>query len=224
MKNECFTQLPKKGRLSQSKAMVIFMKKTILPEVFPEKVLFASSFDGDFANTCEAPIKLSLKDGPEETWIGPPHTGISGAHTLCAEGDSSIGKAEVVLFDGLNLTVSEDTVFTYHIFPCFTGEHYDYDFSQMYFTLGLYFTDGSRAALVDQNGNALTALAQGKSRTLYTQQWNQLYASVSAYVGKVIDKIVLEYEMQGGKREFCTYFDDISIVDKKATVKTRPCH
>ena len=200
------------------------MKKTILPEVFPETILFASSFDGDFTNACEEPIKLSVKEGPEETWIGKPNVGISGAHTLCVEGHSSVGKAEAVLFDGLNLTVSEDTRFTYHIFPCFTGEHYDYDFSAMYFTLGVYFTDGARAELVDQNGNALTALAQGKSRTLYTQQWNQLYASLGAYAGKVIDKIVLEYEMPDGKREFCTYFDDISIVDQKDTVKTRPCH
>lgn len=200
------------------------MKKTILPESFAEKILFSTSFDGDFTKPMEAPVSISVKDGPEETWIGRPHTGISGAHTLCVEGHSSVGKADAVLFDSLNVTVSEDTVFTYHIFPAFVGEHYDYGFSQMYFTLGLYFTDGTRADLVDQNGNALTALAQGKSRTLFTQQWNQLYASVGAYAGKVIDKIVLEYEIPETKREFCTYFDDVSIVDKKATVKTRPCH
>ena len=43
------------------------MKKTILPEVFPEKVLFASSFDGDFTKPCEEPFKLSVKD---EGWYG----------------------------------------------------------------------------------------------------------------------------------------------------------
>ena len=200
------------------------MNKPYLPESFPEKVLFASSFDGDFQPITTNSMTLTVKDGPEEVWIGRPHTGISGAHTLCVEGHSLIGKANVTLFDSLNVAVSEDTVFTYHIFPFFSGEHYDYDYSQMYFALGVYFTDGTRADLVDQNGNALTPIAQGKSRTLYTHQWNQLYASLSAYAGKVIDKIVLEYEMENGKREFVTYFDDISLVDQKAAIKSRPCH
>ncbi len=200
------------------------MNKATLGERYPEKVLFSSSFDGDFKKSCDGPIKLSLRPGPDDVWIGRPNTGISGAHTLCAEGHARIEKASVTLFDALSVKVSEDTVFTYHIFPCFTGEHYDFTYCQMYFALALYFEDGSRASLTDQNGNALTPLAQGESRTLYTHQWNQLYASVGKYAGKVIDKIVLEYEMPNGKREFCTYFDDLSIVDQKATVKTRPCH
>lgn len=200
------------------------MKKSVLPEVFPERILFASSFDGDFSNSCDEPIRLSVKNGPEDPWIGPSCTGISGAHTLCVEGCSSVGKTSVTLFDSLSVEVSADTVFTYHIFPSFTGEHYDYDYSQMYFALALYFDDGSRAELIDQNGNPLDPLSQGKSRTLYSHQWNQLYASVGAYAGKRIQKIVLEYEMPEGKREFCTYFDDISVCDKKADIKTRPCH
>ncbi len=200
------------------------MKKPYLPDYSPETVLFASSFDGDFQNLATNALTLTVKDGPEEDWIGNAHNGVSGPHTLEVTGHSLIGKAEVTLFSSLNVTVSEDTVFTYHIFPFFSGEHYDYDYSQMYFTLGVYFTDGSRADLVDQNGNKLTALAQGKSRTLYTHQWNQLYASMAVYAGKTVDKIVLEYEMENGKREFVTYFDDISLVDKKPTVKTRPCH
>ena len=165
------------------------MKKTSLPESFPEKVLFSSTFDGDFQSIETNSMTLTVKDGPEEVWIGRPHTGISGAHTLCVTGHSLIGKASATLFDSLNITVSEDTVFTYHIFPFFSGEHYDFEYSQMYFALGIYFTNGSRAELVDQNGNALTPVAQGKSRTLYTHQWNQLYASLSAYAGKVIDKV-----------------------------------
>lgn len=200
------------------------MRKTYLPERFEEKPLFFSTFEEDISLTTVGGMRISVTDGPEDVWIGRPHTGISGAHTLLVEGSSTLGKESVTLFDALNVTVSEDTVFTYHIFPSFSGEHYDFDYSQMYFALGVYFTDGSRAALVDQNGNALTALAQGKSRTLYTHQWNQLYASLAAYAGKVIDKIVLEYEMEGGKREFVTYFDDISLVDKKADIKSRPCH
>ena len=199
------------------------MKKTLLPEISPEKVLFASTFDGDFTNTY-TPLSLTVKDGPEDVWIGRPHTGISGAHTLCVEGHASIEKASVTLFDNLSVKVSEYTVFTYHIFPAFIGKRYDFDYSQMYFALALYFDDGTRADLVDQNGNKLEALAQGKSRTLYTHQWNQLYASLSAYAGKTVEKIVLEYEMPNGKRKFCTYFDDISLVDRKVPVKTRLCH
>lgn len=200
------------------------MRKNYLPESFEEKLLFFSSFEEDLNVTTVGGMTLSVKDGPDDVWIGRPHTGISGAHTLLVEGSSTIGKESVTLFDSLNVTVSENTVFTYHIFPYFSGEHYDFDYSQMYFSLGVYFTDGSRASLVDQNGNALTAMAQGKSRTLYTHQWNQLYASLSAYAGKVIDKIVLEYEMENGKREFVAYFDDVSLVDKKPSRKSRPCH
>ncbi len=200
------------------------MKKDLLPVIHPDKELFFTSFDGDFKPASVSGIKLTPKDGPDGVWIGPSNTGISGAHTLMVEGDSSIGKASVTLFDSLSIKVSKDTFFKYHIFPSFSGEHYDFDYSQMYFALALYFEDGTRAVLVDQNGNALDPVSQGKSRTLYTHQWNQLYASVAAYDGKVIDKIVLEYEMEGGKREFVTYFDDISIYDKPETVKTRPCH
>lgn len=200
------------------------MNKTLLPEKTEEKILFSSSFDGDFLKSCDSPIKLSVVDGPDNTWIGPSHTGISGAHVLAAEGHASVKKAALPLFEGLSLPVSEDTVFTYHIFPAFTGEHYDYTYCRMYFALGLYFTDGTRASLIDQNGNALDPVAQGESRTLYSHQWNQLYASVSAYAGKTVEKIVLEYEMPDGEREFVTYFDDISLVDKKPEKKTRLCH
>ncbi len=200
------------------------MKKGLLPEKTPEKRLFSSSFEGDFQDRTEASLVLSVIDGPADPWIGRAHTGISGPHVLSVEGNAAVKKAAVTLFDRLEVKVSEDTVFTYHIFPSFSGEHYDYTYCQMYFALGLYFTDGSRAFLTDQNGNALDPLSQGKSRTLYTHQWNQLYASVGEYAGKTIDRIVLEYEMPDGKREFVTYFDDISLVDKKPEKKTRLCH
>ena len=130
------------------------MKKTYLPERFAERTLFFSSFEENFSIKTVSGMQVSVVDGPDDVWIGKPHTGISGAHTLLVEGSSTVGKASVTLFDSLNVTVSEDTVFTYHIFPYFSGEHYDYQYSQMYFALGIYFTDGTRASLVDQNGNA----------------------------------------------------------------------
>ena len=64
------------------------MNKSYLPEYFSERVLFASSFDGDFKDLAINAMTLTVKDGPDEVWIARPHTGISGPHTLCVEGHS----------------------------------------------------------------------------------------------------------------------------------------
>ena len=197
--------------------------KGLIPEKTKAKVLFSTTFDGDFAGKTDGFLTLSVKDGPKDTWIGPEHTGISGAHTLCVEGKAPAGRLVTPLFTGLSVAVSSDTVFRYHIFPAFTGEHYDYGYTQMYFALRVRFSDGSIAELTDQNGNSLSAEAQGKSRTLYTHQWNQLYASMGEYAGKTVEAILLEYE-KDADRDFCAYFDDVSVYDKPEDRRTRLCH
>ncbi len=208
--------------------------KQLLPEIAEKKVLLSASFiegDAHSANFYHSDhhFALELSKGPSMTWIGPSDTGISGPHTLKVSGSiHNGGKYSATLFRGLELPVCADTTLKYHIFPAMHGDHYDHNYTQMYFSLDLIFSDGtslSELGARDQNGTALTPVAQGQLRILFCNQWNQVICRVGEVAsGKTIDKIVLQYEKPTGTGTFVTYFDDLSIYEQAPAVYSRPCH
>ncbi|MGM9636467.1 MAG: GH92 family glycosyl hydrolase [Eubacteriales bacterium] len=206
----------------------------LIPKVSPAKVLLSATFLSGEQNSAnlyhsDKKFRAELSSGPENTWIGPANTGISGPHTLKVTGFiENGGKYSITLFKGLEIPVSADTTLKYHIFPAMGGNHYDFQYTQMYFGMDLIFTDGtklSELSAVDQNGVGISPVAQGESRILFTHQWNQVIVKVGKFAeGKVIEKIVLKYEKPTGNGRFLTYFDDLSLYDQADTVYTRPCH
>lgn len=205
-----------------------------LPKIAPKKVLLNATFIEGEPNSSnlyhsDENCRIELSPGPEMTWIGPANTGISGPHTLKASGKiRNGGKYSKSIFRDLEIPVGPDTTLKYHIFPAMHGKHYDHNYTQMYFCFDLLFTDGtqlSETGACDQNGTGFTPVAQGQSRILYANQWNQVICRVGEFAaGKTIEKVVLKYDKPTGKGEFVTYFDDLSIYDQAPTEYTRPCH
>lgn len=208
--------------------------KNLLPAVSPaETLLHATFLEGEphSANLYHSDkrFRAELDPGPENTWIGPSRTGISGPHTLKISGSiENGGRYSVTLFHNLEIPVTADTTLKYHIFPAMNGPHYDFSYTQMYFGIDLVFTDGSRLSetgATDQNGTGVSPAAQGGSGILFTHQWNQVIVRVGKFApGRVIGKVVLSYEKPAGTGSFVTYFDDLSIYNQAGTVYSRPCH
>ena len=123
---------------------------TTLPTVAPKKVLLNATFiEGEPHSSnlyhSDDHCRIELSPGPEMTWIGPANTGISGPHTLKASGRiKNGGKYSKGIFQNLEIPVGPDTTLKYHIFPAMHGEHYDHNYTQMYFCFDLLFTDGSQ--------------------------------------------------------------------------------
>ncbi len=165
--------------------------------------------------------------GPSYTWNQNSNQGWSGKQALTVSGTQT-GEgayASDILFRNLNVPVDEDTYLSYVIFPGILNEAaYDYDYTQMYMAIDLKFTDGtylSDLGAEDQNGNLLTAEAQGDSRTLTTNQWNQIYSRIGTVAaGKIIDQVLVVFDKDtvGALPDFRTYFDDIELYTKEDTV------
>lgn len=164
--------------------------------------------------------------GPGSAWNQETGKGWSGKQSLSCMG-SHVGTAHGysynVIYDGLNVTVRPNTNLRYVIFPSMSnGDVYDFAYTQMHMAVDLKFKDGtylSDLGAVDQNGNGMKASEQGQSRTLTTNQWNEIYSKIGDVAnGKVIDKVLVVYDMESHENEdmanFQTYFDDIEIYNQ----------
>jgi len=170
--------------------------------------------------------------GPSEAWNQSSNKGWSGSYALECIG-SHVGNGRAysynVIYDNLNISVSNNTNLRYIIFPAMSnGQVYDFEYTQMHFAVDLKFTDGtylSSLGAVDQNGNIVSPQAQGDSRTLMTNQWNEIYSNIGKVAqGKTIQKILVAYDMSSHKNQdlssFKTYFDDIEIYNQDTPVYT----
>lgn len=163
--------------------------------------------------------------GPREVWNNLPDIGWSGQRALKVSGvHSGEGSAQAlyVLFDNIHLTVRENTVLSYLIFPVLAkGKIYDKQDAAMHISIDLRFNDGSflhNLKIKDINGSVLTPLDQGEGKTLYANQWNEVRADIGAARGKTITQILIGYEMNknagGLDLEFTAYIDDLRIYNK----------
>lgn len=171
-------------------------------------------------------MNSEITSGPSGAWNQKSDVGWTGSHSLVCKG-VHVGTGHAysynVIYDNLNLTVSDNTNLRYVIFPSMSnGDEYDYEYTQMHMAVDLKFKDGtylSDLRAVDQNGNYMDAQSQGESRTLMVQQWNEIYSKIGEVAkGKVIEKILVVYDMEAHKAgtlaKFQTYFDDIEIYNQ----------
>lgn len=167
-----------------------------------------------------------ITTGPSDAWNNKTGQGWSGSHSLVCKGThSGSGRAYSynVIYDNLNITVKSNTNLRYVIFPSMSnGDNYDFEYTQMHMAVDLKFKDGtylSDLSALDQNGNYVNAQAQGESRTLMTNQWNEIYSKIGDVAkDKVIEKVLVVYDMKSHENadlaNFQTYFDDIEIYNQ----------
>ena len=185
--------------------------------------------EDDAANT-PAPLTTEVGTGPSVTWCNTANDGWTGDGALTvtgrniAEGDAYCAN---VLYDGLSISVDDNTELDYVLFPSFYTEDsdgYDFGFYNMHFMIDLAFSDGtylSELGAVDQNGIGMTPQEQSDGKCLYTMQWNEVRTRIGSVAkGKTITKVLLYYAYDGaeGGKSFRTFFDDIQILSKPETV------
>jgi predicted alpha-1,2-mannosidase len=174
--------------------------------------------DNQFQGTS---LKVDISNGPGAAWNQKSNAGWTGSKALKASGSISGQDAYQynVIYD-VNLPVTANTYLKYNIFPSMSnGNDYDYQYTQMYLSVDLKFTDGTYLSdlhAVDQNRNGLDPVSQGDSKTLTTNQWNLIYGKIGSVAnGKTIDKVLITYHKpthdMSGLRDIETYFDDIEI-------------
>ncbi|KAA2259412.1 glycoside hydrolase family 92 protein [Solihabitans fulvus] len=121
------------------------------------------------------------------------------------------------VFD-VNLAVTKDTQLSYLIFPEFVQG--DLSYPSTYAAVDLAFDDGtylSQLGARDQHGFELSPQGQGASKSLYTNQWNHLTATIGAVAaGKTIKRILLAYDNPNGPATFGGWVDDIKVTGTPA--------
>lgn len=180
----------------------------------------------DESVTVQNGMTSEITSGPSDAWNNKTNRGWTGSSSLVCKG-SHYGKNHAysynVIYDNLDITVKSNTNLRYVIFPAMSnGDDYDFEYTQMHMAVDLKFKDGSYLSdlnAVDQNGNKVNAQAQGESRTLTTNQWNEIYSNIGdVAAGKVIEKILVVYDMKSHDNpdlaDFQTYFDDIEIYNQ----------
>ncbi|MBQ8895071.1 MAG: GH92 family glycosyl hydrolase [Clostridia bacterium] len=179
--------------------------------------------------TPTAGLQTTLAGGPSNAWSSFSDRGWTGSRSLKISSSQTAGEAYGynILYQDLNLYVTEETRLSYMIYPDLPGSDdvadYDHEYTSMHIALDLKFTDGtylSDLKATDQNGDLLNPKAQGESRALYTKQWNTITAKLGTVAkGKVIDQILVGFEKDSleaeGCQPFLAYIDDITI-EKKA--------
>lgn len=149
-------------------------------------------------------------------WTGDKALKVTGYHK--GEGEAY---AYNVIYDGLNIPVTENTQLSYTIFPEWTTGSYDFEYTSTYIAVDLGFSDGTYLSdlnAVDQNGNIVSPMEQGLSKTLTTKQWNKIstyIASGEDTIGKTITKVLVGYHKPsnptGADDAFTADIDDIRI-------------
>ena len=212
-------------------------------QTYAENVRFSSSFEeGDASgliSTLEgtaknitaaettggnSPMTTAVSNGPEYTFGGIAQAGLTGEKALKIRGTHSTrneASCSNVLFTGLNLPVTKNTRLSYALYPSTQASNsYDTQYTSMYLSLDLVFTDGTRLSALgarDQNGFAVDPVSQGESRALYTNQWNYIQADVgSVAAGKTVDRILVSYRKPNSTASstpFLAYLDDVTLSD-----------
>ncbi|MGH2947566.1 MAG: GH92 family glycosyl hydrolase [Solirubrobacteraceae bacterium] len=128
------------------------------------------------------------------------------------------------VFD-VDVPVSADSELSYMIAPDFIED--DLSYPSTYAAVDLAFTDGtylSELGATDQHGATLSPQGQGRSKTLYANQWNHKRSRIGEVAaGKTVDRIVVAYDNPDGPADFGGWVDDIRIDgDPPAQDRSRP--
>jgi predicted alpha-1,2-mannosidase len=160
-------------------------------------------------------MSSAIGDGPTSSYTAKTKVGFTGHKAFRYVGTHTAtgrGYSYNKVFD-VNVVVTPKTQLSYVIFPEFLLD--DLNYPSTYASLDLAFTDGtylSDLKAVDHHGFGLSPQAQGASKALYTNQWNNIVSSIGTVAaGKTIDRILLAYDNPKGPTGFKGWVDDIKI-------------
>ena len=178
-------------------------------------------------------LYTSLSEGPSYNWAARSGAW-SGVSCLHMEGTTTAKAAKnyVVLYDGLNIPVGENTRLSYLVFPDIGTDYnlsandpnyaYDFEYTSMYSAIDLEFSDGTRLSdyeAIDQYGNVVSPVAQGEARVMATNNWLQISTKLSTdpnLLGKKITKVLAGFEKDDATpgKDISVYFDDVEIFEQ----------
>ena len=178
-------------------------------------------------------LYTSLSEGPSYNWAARSGAW-SGVSCLHMEGTTTAKAAKnyVVLYDGLDIPVGENTRLSYLVFPDIGTDYnlsandpnyaYDFEYTSMYSAIDLEFSDGTRLSnykAIDQYGNVVSPAAQGEARVMATNNWLQISTKLSTdpeLVGKTITKVLAGFEKNDATpgKDISVYFDDVEIFEQ----------
>nr|WP_052477929.1 GH92 family glycosyl hydrolase [Kibdelosporangium sp. MJ126-NF4] len=157
----------------------------------------------------------AVGDGPTSAFTAKTKAGFTGRKALRYVGThTATGRAYSYnkVFD-VNVVLTPTSRLSYLLFPEFLLN--DLNYPSTHAAIDLAFTDGTHLSdlgAVDQHGNPLTPQGQAASRTLYTQQWNNVAADIGTVAaGKTVDRILLAYDNPKGPTGLKGWVDDIKI-------------
>lgn len=163
-----------------------------------------------------SPMKSHIGDGPTSSYTAKTNVGWTGKKALTYAG-THLEKGRAYSYNKLfdvNIKVTPETQLSYDIHPEFMDEN-EVDYSSTYVSIDLAFKDGTYLSdldVKDQHGVKLNPKSQGKSKTLYSNQWNHRLAKIGKVAtGKTIDRILVAYDHPDGPGVFKGSIDDINI-------------
>lgn len=149
---------------------------------------------------------------PYNAKSGAGFTGLAALRYAGIHATEARGHAYNRVFD-VNLRVTKDAELSYLIYPDFVKD--DLSYPSTYAAVDLAFTDGTYLSDLDasdQHGATLSPQGQGRSKTLYADQWNFKRSRIGAVAaGKTIDRILVAYDNPDGPADFGGWIDDIEI-------------
>ncbi len=165
----------------------------------------------------DEPMRVDINNGPGSSRTAKLNAGWTGTQALryrgqhLSDGDAS---ATNVVYDGLDLSIGDDTELSYKIFPQLIDS--DLTYPATFTAVDLELDDGtlaSEAGLIDSYGFDFSARAYGEQKALYGSQWNNVQVDLSSLDGRTITKILITYDNPTGEEgtKFTGWIDDIKI-------------
>jgi predicted alpha-1,2-mannosidase len=172
--------------------------------------------DGSPAPPGPQDMSTTIGKGPASAPAAKTSVGYTGLRALVYSGTHTTegrGYSYNKVFD-VDVKVTRASELSYRIFPEFMAD--DLSYPSTYAAVDLAFTDGtylSDLGAKDQHGFTLSPQGQGKSKSLYTNQWNHKVAKIGDVArGKTIDRILVAYDNPDGPAKFRGWVDDLKIV------------
>lgn len=167
-----------------------------------------------------------ISSGSSQLYNAPKKLGWTGSHVLTYAG-STTNKKNSYSYNKLysvHIPVSTDTELSYLVAPESTKKD-ERAQAASYVSIDLAFSDGSylhQLDVKDQDGVKMTPSAQGKSGTLFMNQWNKKIVSIGkAAKGKTIVRILVAYESPKAESTFKGSIDDLRIGSSSVTSATK---
>jgi predicted alpha-1,2-mannosidase len=175
-----------------------------------------------------ADMKSRVDAGPSSSRTAKVKVGFTGLNAFTYEGThqaSSRGYSYNKVFE-VDIPVTPTTELSYLIFPLLPEG--DLQYRSTFAAIDLAFADGSYLSDLgaeDQHFARLDPQSQGRSKTLYVNQWNYKQSVIGKVAaGKTIRRILVAYDNPaGGAGPFRGWIDDIRIQAAPAVrTATRP--